>query len=57
MRIFAALLTASAIALQPAEIQPPPTRIVGSMSDLMVKMIYPTSDAVFYITTRTPKTR
>jgi hypothetical protein len=26
------------------------------MSDLMVKMIYPTSDAVFYITTRTPTT-
>jgi cytochrome c556 len=29
---------------------------VGSMSDLMVKMIYPTSDAIFYITTREPKT-
>jgi len=26
------------------------------MSDLMIKMIYPTSDAVFYIETRTPKT-
>jgi hypothetical protein len=26
------------------------------MSDLMVKMIYPTSDAIFYITTRTPTT-
>jgi lipocalin-like protein len=25
------------------------------MSDLMVKMIYPTSDAIFYITTREPK--
>ena len=35
---------------------PPPTRLVGTMSDLMVKMIYPTSDAVFYIKTRTPKT-
>src|SRR5579862_3765901 len=33
---------------------PPPIRPVGSMSDLMVKMIYPTSDAVFYISTRTP---
>jgi hypothetical protein len=33
----------------------PPTRLVGTMSDLMVKMIYPTSDAVFYIETRTPK--
>jgi hypothetical protein len=26
------------------------------MSDLMVHLIYPTSDAVFYITSRTPKT-
>jgi hypothetical protein len=26
------------------------------MSELMVHMIYPTSDAVFYISTRTPKT-
>lgn len=27
---------------------------VGTMSDLMVKIIYPTSDAILYITTRTP---
>jgi hypothetical protein len=33
---------------------PKPTR-VATMSELMVKIIYPTSDAVFYITTRTPK--
>jgi hypothetical protein len=26
------------------------------MSELMIKVLYPTSDAVFYITTRTPKT-
>jgi cytochrome c553 len=37
--------------------QPPaqPQRI-GTMSELMVHMIYPTSDAVFYISSRTPKT-
>src|SRR4051795_5420818 len=29
---------------------------VGTMSDLMVKIIYPASDAIFYITTRTPRT-
>jgi hypothetical protein len=29
---------------------------VGTMSDLMVKIIYPASDAIFYITTRTPTT-
>lgn len=27
---------------------------IGTMSDLMVKIIYPASDAIFYITTRTP---
>ena len=32
----------------------PPTRNVGSMSDLMVKIIYPTSDALFYVESRTP---
>jgi hypothetical protein len=31
-------------------------RRIGTMSELMVHMIYPTSDAVFYISTRTPKT-
>ena|SRR6478735_9220287 len=30
-------------------------RNVGSMSDLMVKIIYPTSDALFYVESRTPK--
>jgi hypothetical protein len=34
----------------------PPTRNVGTMSELMVKIIYPTSDALFYIESRTPKT-
>jgi hypothetical protein len=29
---------------------------VGTMSELMVKIIYPASDAIFYITTREPKT-
>ena len=33
----------------------PPTRNVGTMSDLMVKIIYPSSDALFYIESRTPK--
>ena len=31
-------------------------RRIGSMSQLMVHLIYPTSDAVFYIETRTPTT-
>lgn len=33
---------------------PAPQR-VGSMSELMVDIIYPASDAIFYITTREPK--
>jgi hypothetical protein len=57
MRIIAgalvAALTASSQAAPPA---PSASAPVGSMSDLMVKMIYPTSDAIFYITTRTPAT-
>ena len=65
MRLIAVLLlSASAVAQAPPPAQAPPAvqgtapapsaRVVGTMSDLMVKIIYPTSDAVFYITTRTP---
>jgi len=45
-----------AAALAQAGSAQPPMRNVGSMSDLMVKIIYPTSDALFYIESRTPKT-
>src|SRR5262245_24041831 len=31
-------------------------KVVGTMSELMIRIIYPSSDAVFYITTRTPAT-
>jgi hypothetical protein len=30
---------------------------VGTMSELMIKVIYPASDALFYISTRTPETQ
>jgi hypothetical protein len=36
--------------------QSPTTARVGTMSELMVHLIYPTSDAVFYISSRTPTT-
>ena len=42
--------------MQAASAPRPPTRNVGTMSDLMVKIIYPASDALFYIESRTPKT-
>lgn len=45
-----------AAALAQATPARPPTRNVGTMSDLMVKIIYPASDALFYIESRTPKT-
>jgi hypothetical protein len=41
----------------PPDPQPVGPRPVGSMSELMIRLIYPTSDAVFYITTRTPQTQ
>ena len=54
------LLAASALSVQPPPPAPPaaPVKpaIVGTMSDLMVKVIYPASDAIFYITTRQPTT-
>lgn len=55
MRLFA-ISVAVAAALAQAGSDRPPTRNVGSMSDLMVKIIYPTSDALFYIESRTPTT-
>ena len=55
MKIFA-LTIAMAASLTQASSDRPPTRNVGTMSDLMVKIIYPSSDALFYIESRTPKT-
>src|SRR3954447_18325136 len=34
----------------------PPTQPASTMSELMIRIIYPASDAIFYITTREPKT-
>ena len=47
--------SAAASAGQPAA--PPVTQQpVGTMSELMVTIVYPASDAIFYISTRTPTT-
>ena len=40
----------------PTEPAKPPMRNIGTMSDLMVKILYPASDALFYVETRTPTT-
>lgn len=51
-----AVAAALAAALVQAPSDRPPTRNIGTMSDLMVKIIYPASDALFYVESRTPKT-
>jgi len=55
MKVFAVSIAVAAALVQTASDRPP-TRNVGSMSELMVKIIYPTSDALFYVESRTPKT-
>src|SRR5437773_4582349 len=58
LRLAAFLLLGTTAAAQSP--QPPSSSTsasqapIGTMSDLMVKIIYPASDAIFYITTRTP---
>lgn len=47
------LLTAAPAAAQD-DAPPPEPFPIGSMSELMVKIIYPASDAILYITSRTP---
>jgi len=56
MRILGLLLfmAGTALAQAPAT-QAPTVQPVGTMSELMVDIIYPLSDAFFYISTRTPK--
>jgi hypothetical protein len=56
MKAFALTVAIAAAMMQDASTARPPTRNVGTMSDLMVKIIYPASDALFYIESRTPKT-
>ena len=55
--VIAVSLGAGAAAQAPRAAMPAPApRPVGTMSELMVHLIRPTSDAVFYITSRTPAT-
>jgi hypothetical protein len=52
-----ALLFAGTVAAQPSpQADSATSHPVGSMSELMVDVLYPASDAVFYISTRTPQT-
>ena len=57
MKTIALIAVALATFVQSSSTPPrPPTRTVGTMSELMVRIIYPASDALFYIESRTPKT-
>lgn len=49
------LTLAAALLVGQAWPSAPLARNVGTMSDLMVKIVYPASDAIFYVETRTPK--
>ena len=51
MRNLTLLLAGLVLGVQSAAAQP-----VATMSELMIRVIYPASDAVFYITTRQPAT-
>ncbi len=55
MRVLGLFLLAGSVLAQAPSEEPPAGRPVGSTSELMVNIIYPTSDAIFYIPTRTPK--
>jgi hypothetical protein len=63
MRVSAIVLLAGTALAQalPAQQRPLSDSVggpqpIGTMSELMVHLIYPTSDAIFYILTRTPTT-
>jgi hypothetical protein len=51
-----AAMTAAAQPPSPPASASPRMQPASTMSELMVKIIYPASDAIFYITTREPKT-
>lgn len=55
--LLIAVVVAGHVAAQgPRAADPAASHPVGSMSELMVDVLYPASDAVFYISTRTPAT-
>lgn len=57
MRVLAVfLITGVAVAQTPAPAPPVPFHAVGTMRQLMIDIIYPTSDAIFYVDREPPKT-
>jgi hypothetical protein len=56
MRILGPLLLAATALAQAPAAQAPAAKPIGTVSELMVGIVWPISDEVFYISTRTPKT-
>ena len=57
MRLLGLLLAVSVPFVQVEQTEAPPApKPVATMSELMVKVIYPTSDAIFYIARTVPRT-
>ena len=55
LSLFCGLLATSFLAPSGIEAQRPRPEAVGSMADLMSKVLYPASDSILYIETRTPE--
>jgi len=55
MRILGWLLLAAATMAQAPVTEAPAPKPIGTIAELMDNLIYPTSDAIFYVATRAPK--
>ena len=55
MRILGLLLLAGATMAQAPVADAPSPKPIGTIAELMDNLIYPTSDAVFYVSSRAPK--
>ena len=57
MRIFAFLIPTAMLLAQTSSVEAPPSfQSVGTMSELMLDIIYPTSDQIFYVSRDEQKT-
>lgn len=55
MRFSVVMILLGLLATSGVQAQPPRPEPVGTMSDLMAKLLYPASDAILYIESRTPE--
>jgi len=55
--VFSAVVFSALIAQTPPESNAPPFQRIGNMSQLMISILYPTSNSIFYVETRAPQTQ